>query len=666
MRPTSRGATSPSARAIGLAFGACVALGTSCGDEATPSPKPPPAAPQATREPRTARWDLRDSLRRDVDTARSPADGGGSAVVQGLDGGPPPPAIAGGRGGWRLIYTAGELGVAVGGRVDLQVSPFWGWSTPQVEFEAEAGFTRVTGPGAGLECEASTSDAQRLAIVIRGRALAAGERLAIDYGAGPAAARVDDFAERRSRFWFAVDGDGDGVPAWIAESPAIEVLAGPAGLLSVVAPSVLRPGESGMLRVALLDAAGNLGVRDAATLSFETTECLTLPKTIEFDARGIATVEFVAAAVGVGRVTARARLDDGTTLEGKSAAIEVSATAPKLRWADLHGHSSISDGSGEPEDYWTYARDVAGLDVAALTDHDHWGIGFVDASPATWAALVRSAREAGVPGAFVALPGYEYTDWVHGHRCVLFFGEEAPLASALDPLTDSPRKLWDALRGRKAITIPHHVAGGPIALDWGVEPDAEMEWLIEISSVHGTSEAADAPRRIYSPVPEHFARDALDMGRRYAFVGSGDSHNGHPGLSHLDGRSPNSGLAAIVSDSLDADSLLTALRARRVYATSGARIVLRFALAGQPMGSTLDSASVASGAALFVHVLGTAPIDRVEVIRAGEVQLGIEGDGGFELTAAAQFDALRAGDYVYARVVQQDGEMAWSSPVFVR
>jgi len=33
----------------------------------------------------------------------------------------------------------------------------------------------------------------------------------------------------------------------------------------------------------------------------------------------------------------------------------------------------LSDGTGTPEDYFAYARDVAALDVIALTDHDHWG-----------------------------------------------------------------------------------------------------------------------------------------------------------------------------------------------------------------------------------------------------------------------------------------------------
>ena len=37
-----------------------------------------------------------------------------------------------------------------------------------------------------------------------------------------------------------------------------------------------------------------------------------------------------------------------------------------------------------------------------------------------------TAREtARALGRFVALSGYEFTDWIHGHRCVLWFGEDA-------------------------------------------------------------------------------------------------------------------------------------------------------------------------------------------------------------------------------------------------
>ena len=41
-------------------------------------------------------------------------------------------------------------------------------------------------------------------------------------------AQVDRFAERGERFWFHVDGDGDGVRGIVMDSPSVDVLPGPA------------------------------------------------------------------------------------------------------------------------------------------------------------------------------------------------------------------------------------------------------------------------------------------------------------------------------------------------------------------------------------------------------------------------------------------------------
>ena len=53
-------------------------------------------------------------------------------------------------------------------------------------------------------------------------------------------------------------------------------------------------------------------------------------------------------------------------LEGFDAEVNpiVVRTSPvRLVWGDLHGHTRFSDGTGTPEDYFSYARDVARLDV---------------------------------------------------------------------------------------------------------------------------------------------------------------------------------------------------------------------------------------------------------------------------------------------------------------
>ena len=160
-------------------------------------------------------------------------------------------------------------------------------------------------------------------------------------------------------------------------------------------------------------------------------------------------------------------------------------------------------------------------------------------------------------------------------------------------------------------------------------------------------------------------RDALARGYRLGFVGSGDRHDGHPGAFTRD--SAEGGLAAILSEIRTRDGVLRALRERRVYATNGARIVLRVALGGAPMGGVLP---IARGErrreTLFVHVTGSAPLERVEVVRSGALVDGLALEGQLEAALASELADLGAGEYVYVRVAQTDGGAAWSSPIFVQ
>ncbi len=633
---------------------------------------------------RQPRVELVESLRQDLARERHPADGGGRAWLE-----PPVEAArASTPGRWPIRYRAGELGVAEGGMIYLQVSPFWGWSTPQVREPSAPGYTEVTTEAEGVELKPRTLDQQLLGIAVAGRALGAGEEVRIVYGAGPAGAVADRFAEGASRLWIAVDGDGDGVRQVLADSPSLEVGPGPPARLLLTLPSTARPGETVRLTIALLDAAGNALLSPAPGRSYDGEVRLEAPGSLAAPAvvvlrpsdLGRRAVELTAAEPGVFRL--RAFGPGG--LEAESNPLQVSGAGARVLWGDLQNHSAVSDGSATPEEHFLYARDVAGLDVYSLTDHDHWGLLFLDQHPETWEEIRRLTERFHQPGRFVSLLGFEWTNWIHGHRHVLYFTGAGPLVSSIDPATDEPAELWRALRGRRALTVAHHSAGGPISTDWSIAPDPEIEPVTEIVSVHGSSEALDSPGLIHRPVAGNFVRDALDRGYRLGFLGSSDGHDGHPGLGHL--ASTSGGLAAILAEELTREAVYEALRARRVYATSGPRILLRVSLGGHRMGDAVavggaeltlgggeGVATPAEGESavpgigpgqLVARVIAPGTLERIDIIRSGRVIEAFDCRGERECALGAELADFQPGEYLYVRAVQEDGAAAWSSPFY--
>jgi hypothetical protein len=107
----------------------------------------------------------------------------------------------------------------------------------------------------------------------------------------------------------------------------------------------------------------------------------------------------------------------------------------QLVHADMHNHTLLSDGDGDPAKAFGSMRD-AGLDVAALTDHStiQWG---TDVDPCgdlctgdaaalagineeKWAEMARLADLANADGSFIALRGFEWSSPFQGHMNVWF------------------------------------------------------------------------------------------------------------------------------------------------------------------------------------------------------------------------------------------------------
>ena len=186
-----------------------------------------------------------------------------------------------------------------------------------------------------------------------------------------------------------------------------------------------------------------------------------------------------------------------------------------------------------------------------------------------------------------------------------------------------------------------------------------------------------------NPLVPEFARcnpralelnELLRRGVKLGFTGGGDCHEGHAGFSSEDpegqGRTPHTfaailyyrcGLTAALLPQLGRAELVEALRQRRTYATTGARILLEFSVSGLAMG--------AAGSAPVAHCSGTvhgvAPVRAIEVVKDGEVvwsQAPGQLDARFEWRDPAVVESQHS---YYLHVLQVDGQQAWSSPVWV-
>ncbi len=592
---------------------------------------------------------------------KSSSDGLGSALVA-----PSKDIKASTLHTWTITYTAAEEGIAAGGGVVFHISPFWGWTPPQDRNPERPGFISLKCSNKSKKLEIEVNSRNNYVVVrLIEQPLRHNEQITLIYGDtqkkfDTAKARSDTYAENKERFFIKVDGDGDGFFTPIKNHPEINILSRPAKKFNVTAPSYIEPGETFIVTAAALDNADNWDKNFNQRINLSS-----FPEGIkcsEIRTEDIGRL-FKCNTEKEGTFTLAAKNKD-KTISGVSNPIVSTKNKPVLNlyWGDLHGHSNLSDGTGTPDDYFSYARYAAGLDAAILTDHDGWGFDRLDEHPEIWSFLKNKAEAHHKPGKFITFPGYEYTNWSSGHMHVIFREEPAPLLSNRDPAYSTPDKLWKALKGLNAITIPHHTGGGPIPTDWDYY-NSEFMPLVEISSIHGNSESIDAPSCIYKPAKGSFVRDALARGYNLGIIASGDTHNGHPGMGEP--QTTFGGIIAFYAPELKRDALWAALKMRRVYGTSGKRIILDFKINGHMMGEIIEL-DKQTAKQIELKVTGTDRLKLVEVIKNNK---SLKKYSWTDPSFSASFlDNTKSSpnDFYYLRVEQQDNHMAWSSPIWIK
>ena len=218
----------------------------------------------------------------------------------------------------------------------------------------------------------------------------------------------------------------------------------------------------------------------------------------------------------------------------------------RLVWGDLHIHSYFSscywgeetlpDGfDGSPADCYRYARDVAGMDFGAVTDHTWSGNGRMLVED-EWAEILDANRQYHEPDRFVSIPAYEWNapkDRQWGHRNTLFNHDEPPILRSGSEVTELSQ-LWQQLAELPyaSLSIPHHLARDATPYDWS-QHSADWEPVVEITSLWGNYEYQGNPHECdpnWSPsATGSFLQDGLAKANRVGVIGGGDNHTGHAG-----------------------------------------------------------------------------------------------------------------------------------------
>ncbi|MBI4182760.1 MAG: DUF3604 domain-containing protein [Proteobacteria bacterium] len=466
--------------------------------------------------------------------------------------------------------------------------------------------------------------------------LRAGDRIVVRYGDrrfGSPGLRLQTFCERRFTFKVFVDAFATYEFTELPQSPEIAIVPGPPVTWRAVLPTLRRAGEGFRLAIKAEDLWGNPSDRVDTTVRIRANRKVDgLPASATLRPGEFARVIDGLAVREPGEVQIELVSASGERLARANPLRVVAAAELRPYWADMHGQSGETVGTNPARDYFAFGRDRAFLDVIG-----HQGNDF-QITPEVWAELERLSAEFDAPGRFVTLPGYEWSGntGMGGDRNVYFACEgrairrssHALVADRADAAADchTARELHAALvrHDPDAIVVPH--VGGRYA-DIAVAHEPRLEHSVEVHSAWGTF--------------EWMLTDALALGYRVGVVCNSDGHKGRPGASYAGAGEFGAigGLTCLLMPELSRAAVFECLRRRHHYGTTGARLILdvraRFdrpaalfdrnpALPGacsRPVGEAMmgDILRTEDGeAALAVDLVGSAPIERVELRNGGE------------------------------------------------
>lgn len=381
--------------------------------------------------------------------------------------------------------------------------------------------------------------------------------------------------------------------------------------------------------------------------------------------------------------TERARFDAGPVVEAAAARGHLN-----VYFGNLHAHTSLSDGVEEPQDAYAFARDEAGLDFMALSEHNHAQAGRIANNHSLYSgsqadSLISVANRMTENGRFVALYGQEFSTISSGnHMNVLDVPRVIGVANgAFDSLlNDFLPNNHDTTGGLAVLLLNHPATSGSGAENEYGRDDfgSDAEWIRRmrdhaslIAMINGPSHQDGTGLPPGQPAEGEVFR-YLNLGFLLAPTADQDNHKPNWGAT-------TEARTAVIADELSKPALLRAMKARHVYATedSNLRVVCRVnghlcgdRIAAPAAGTELqieltlhddDEPSASYEIDVFSDDIGDDPARNPTEVVAQE--------GNTAVPLKIQDIRYSGGSqYVFFRIRQQtddDEDRAWTSPVWL-
>lgn len=373
----------------------------------------------------------------------------------------------------------------------------------------------------------------------------------------------------------------------------------------------------------------------------------------------------------------------GDVATARAHRIRYGDTTLQILRGDLHRHTELSPDSNIDEgtivEFYRYMIDAADMDFGASTDHQGGGHDY-------WNTLTQKMADMYYfPQRFTPLYAYERNPGnPHGHRNIFHPTRDYPIVpffQRIDPrfmLPDSPdgelltfnsmsfgstipndtKLLLEAVKESGGIAIPHTSGSSAMGTDWHAS-DPEVDVAVEIYQGDRMNyEHKNAPRGIQDGAEDKavggfqepgLVWNAWKKGYRLGVIASSDHYSTH--ISY----------AMIYAAGKLREHVFESLKKRHAYGATD-NIVLEFWVGDHLMG---DQFQARENQRIRIRAIGTGEISAVRLIRDG--QFIYEAQPG-EREIDLEYVDTEAGEgshWYYTRIEQANGELAWSSPVWV-